>query len=286
VKNIGKACRMSVAVPIALAVLALILRLLACAVTDPLPAMAQRFTPPSVYGRWWSMTESCSTISASFNVVEWFVVPSAQLFPHEGQDVAGYYDPRHHRIVLAEAGQMDGALVRHEMLHAIIGGRGHPRSQFLGRCGGVVVCPETCIQDAGAPPIPGAALRRVPPESLQVAVQVDPAQPSASRDQGYFDTIVNAINHSPDSVVVMLPPASDAGPPVAFRFDWQYKLGGLMYDDRALDAQVTIFAPGEVKQRVFDLRVGAPGGVLAGSDSVRGWYGSQSTTTLHVIVSN
>ena len=232
------------------------------------------------------MTEACSGITASFSAIEWYVVPSVQLFPHDGQDVAGYYDSRRHRIVLAQPGQLYGPLVRHEMLHAIDGAPGHPRSLFLGRCGGVVVCPETCIADAGAAPVPGSTLRRVPPESLQITVRVDPAQPTASIDQGYFETIVTALNDRPDSVVVVLPPPSDAGPPVAFRFDWEYKLGGQSYDDRAFDAEVTLFAPGEVKQRVFDLSVGGTGGIPVGSDSVRGAYGTQWGTFLRVIVAN
>lgn len=278
--------RKLIAFALVLVMLAAVLRVAACTVVDPLPPSAERFSPPSVYGRWWSMTQACSGMMASFGAIEWYIVPSVQLFPHDGQDVAGYYDSRRNRIVLAQAGQLDGPLVRHEMLHAINGLPGHPRSQFLGRCGGVVVCPATCIADAGAPPVPGSAVRRVPPESLQIAVQVDPAQPTASTNQGYFATIVTALNDRPDSVVVVLPGPSDAGPPVAFRFDWQYKLGGLSYDDRALDAEVTLFAPGEVKQRVFDLRVGGTGGILAGSDSVRGGFGSQWSTFLQANVGN
>ena len=132
--------RTPAAVSRGLVILASLLRVAACTIVDPLPPTAKRFSPPSVYGAWWSMTEACSGTTASFNAIEWYVVPTVQLFRHDGQDVAGYYDSRRHRIVLAQPGQLYGPLVRHEMLHAINGAPGHPRSQFLGRCGGVVVC--------------------------------------------------------------------------------------------------------------------------------------------------
>jgi hypothetical protein len=236
------------------------------------------------------MTESCSGVNADFSSIRWYVVPDVQLFNFEGQGIAGYFDAKEHLIVVAAAGQMFGPLVRHEMLHALLGVSGHPRSQFLGRCGGLVVCQSACIRDAGPPPVPGASLRRVAPESLQVKVSVEPVQPSGSIDLGYFETVVTARNGSSDSIVVTLPPPSDAGPPVAFRFDWRNASTsngstGISYDDRAWDPQVLIFGPGETKQRVFDLRV-AVGEVLAGSDVARGAYGAQWSAPLSVSVGN
>lgn len=230
------------------------------------------------------MTESCSGRTGLLERIEWYVVPGVGLFSSHGEDVAGRYDLSRHRIVLAGAGQMDGGLVRHEMLHALVGVPGHPRSQFLERCGGVVVCLDTCIRDAEPPPTPGPLVHRVEPESLQVSVRVDPSEPIGSVDQGYFETIVSARNTSRDSVVIVLPKASDAGPPVAFRFDWSNERGGVSYDDRAWDPEVTIFAPGEIKQRVFDLHIDDKNEVVAGTDSVRGGYASHWSVPVEVTV--
>lgn len=122
------------------------------------------------------------------------------------------------------------------------------------------------------------------PMDLQVSVRVDPSEPIGSVDQGYFETIVSAQNTSRDSVVVVLPKASDAGPPVAFRFDWSNEHGGVSYDDRAWDPEVTIFAPGEIKQRVFDLHIDDKNEVVAGTDSLRGGYASHWSVPVEVTV--
>jgi hypothetical protein len=115
-------------------------------------------------------------------------------------------------------------------------------------------------------------------------VRIDPEQPTGSVDQGYFEAIVTARNNGPDSVVVVLPPSSDAAPPPAFRYAWRNGSGGLSFDDRAWDREAMIFAPGEIKQRVFDLHIGGDC-VLAGSDTVRGAYGSRWSAPLVVTVS-
>ena len=169
--------------------LALLLWTTACHdLTDPLPTTARRFTPPSVYARWWSMTQACSGIQGSLDRIVWYLVPGAATLDVAGHRWNGYFEPTYGggRIVLAGASVMDGPLVRHEMLHALNPAGAHPRALFLARCGGVVACEDECIRDAGPPPAPGSALRRVPAESLAVAVRVDPLQPSASIDQGWF----------------------------------------------------------------------------------------------------
>ena len=114
-----------------------------------------RFTPPSIYRQWWTLTERCAGRQASFDDVSWYVVPNAETLPGtNGLNGLSYGD----RIVLAGAndGTAAGDLVRHEMLHAILGSgvAGHPRDMFVGRCAGVVVCVAECLTDGGpAPPV-------------------------------------------------------------------------------------------------------------------------------------
>ncbi|HEY0779780.1 MAG TPA: hypothetical protein VGD56_17565, partial [Gemmatirosa sp.] len=115
--------------------------------TDPaLPAGATRLTPPPVYARWWAMTEACSGLRRDLGAVDWYVTTGAPSISDGHQsDLGGYYSPASNRIVLADTAALDGATIRHEMLHALLGPAvaGHPRAQFLGRCAGVVHCPRT-----------------------------------------------------------------------------------------------------------------------------------------------
>ena len=58
--------------------------------------------------------------------------------------------------VLAGTDTIEGSVVRHEMLHALVRAKGHPRAQFLQRCGGIVACGPDCVHDAGPAAAPAA----------------------------------------------------------------------------------------------------------------------------------
>src|SRR5688500_4303804 len=128
--------------------------LAACgSLVDPdLPTNAEQFSPPPVYARWWAMPQACSGLSGDLAFVSWHVVPGASTVPLNGQLVDGYWSGASNRIVIAEKARLAGGKVRHEMLHALIKARGHPRGKFLADCGGVVACPVPCVSDAGPPP--------------------------------------------------------------------------------------------------------------------------------------
>src|SRR5712671_6242500 len=115
--------------------------------TDPpLPVNAMRFDPPAVYTRWWTMVESCSGFTRAFGNVEWYSAPGVLLSPDgDGDRVDGYWSLASNRIVLVADDTLDGGLVRHEMLHALVRVKGHPRSEFLQNCGGVVGCGPICV---------------------------------------------------------------------------------------------------------------------------------------------
>ena len=125
------------------------LRLAACAsvltlgcqgLTDPaLPADTVRFVPPPVYAQWWATTEACSGITRSFDAVQFYKVLNASTIPDNTYgEVAAYWSPVSNRIVLADFYEMQGKLVRHEMLHALLRVSGHPPEYFQGRCADVV----------------------------------------------------------------------------------------------------------------------------------------------------
>jgi hypothetical protein len=149
----------------------------------------------------------------------------------------------------------DGSLVRHEMLHAVTGDAGHSRSAYLSRCGGVVVCDQRCIDEAGSLPPLEATVPRVGSDLLEVDVVVTPQSPSLAAYGGWFTMTVTARNPWNNPIAVRLLPAGDGGPALSFRYQFT-RGGGLgVFADRAFDEGVTRFAPGETKRRVYDFRI-------------------------------
>ncbi|HSA56362.1 MAG TPA: hypothetical protein VLE53_11715, partial [Gemmatimonadaceae bacterium] len=120
------------------------------------PEGAVPFTPPAVYASWWSMVEQCVGRAAPFEAVRWYVMPGAHSFNLGDLRVAGVWTRAGNAITVGEYARMNGQLVRHEMLHAIVQGGAHPRSLYLDRCAGVVTCGENCVREAGpaSPPSP------------------------------------------------------------------------------------------------------------------------------------
>lgn len=188
--------------------------------TTPLPRGSQSFVAPPAYGLWWTMTEACSGRTGQLSSVRWYRVPGASELPYHGDLVDGYWLQEGNRIVLAGAEQFDGPLVRHEMLHALLGaGQGpHRREQFLEKCGGIVVCEDICLRDAGLPPAPGRDIRMVSPDSIVIKANPIPESPSASQFSSYFAVLVTAHNPRPESVVVALPLGSSAAGGVSFGY--------------------------------------------------------------------
>jgi hypothetical protein len=244
--------------------LLLLLLVAACerAVAPVLTDGAQRFDAPPAYQLWWEMTLQCSGRRAPLSGVRWYFVPGARTVEVNGQPYAGYWSSAGNSIVLAEAAMFDGALVRHEMLHSLIAVGGHPRHEFLGRCGGVVECDERCIAAAGPLPPVDASVPQVGPDVLEVDVVVSPDAPSLSRHGGYFTMTVTVHNPWPNSVVVQLPPSGDARPSVTYQYEVAPGGGAGRFADRALDDGVTRFAPGETKRRVYDFHIIGDGDAL------------------------
>lgn len=195
--------------------------------TAPLPVAAIRFAPPPIYARWWALTEACSGRSSDFATYAWYVVPWHALGSapggHDGTYVAGYADPFGRRVVLDSAWQDDGGVVRHEMLHALLGpayasggpARVHPPAFFQGRCANVVDCPPLGCADAG--PAPTRAPADAPAlalAALDVHVELLPdrvTRVGAGWADRAFTVVLRATNPSAGPVWVPL----DAVPGVA-----------------------------------------------------------------------
>lgn len=109
-----------------------------------LPSSAEAFTAPDEYASWWQATEACAGLMGEMSRVHWFLVPSSQSFYYRGTLYDGYWWDDYHWITLASAKIDDGGIVRHEMLHDLLGRGDHPPAYFQGRCATVVTCNAVC----------------------------------------------------------------------------------------------------------------------------------------------
>jgi hypothetical protein len=88
--------------------------------------------PPPVFREWFAKTEACSGLSGNFDRISWSVVEGRSFSCSSGQ-CAGHWRKDHH-IFLAGDWAMDEMVVRHEMLHDLIGMPGHPAPPFGKGC--------------------------------------------------------------------------------------------------------------------------------------------------------
>lgn len=253
-------------------------------VVEPkLPADAEQFSPPSIYSKWWQMTQACSGLTGSLAAVTWYQTGQLVHDTQSGDVIAGYWLPESNRIVLATAVMTDGGIVRHEMLHALIGKLGHPRGQFLNNCGGTVDCEEPCVASAGPYPAPPESPIVVPGDSIEITLTVDPRAASKQIDDGRFTITAFARNKSAHWITVG--PAAGSDVLQTFSIDVQGANGYTSSSKRIVDQSQTIFAPHETKRQVFDMVVGdypIAHQLLPGDYTVRaafaGWWTSSDST--------
>jgi hypothetical protein len=234
------------------------------------------YTPPPEYASWWQLTERCSGREGEFRNVRWLVVPDSTYFDVEGETVQGAYYPDGDRIVLAHGWMKNGQLVRHEMLHALLNVPGHPRDEFLGACGDIVVCIDACIRDAGGPPDTSATAPLVPPSAVAVATVVTPGRAYLSKYQGWLTVMVTATNTLSHPVRASIPLTNQI-----VRF-WFNGIGD--GQGRPLDPTVA-FAPagtaGSTRRYVFTVQPASPEyyDLVPGSYTVRGAFAGLNAAT-------
>lgn len=110
-----------------------------CTPTEPTasePLGAVPFTPPAEYAVWFERTEQCAGLSGRFESIQWLVVPGVETFSTEQGQKVGMWTRKgeSHTIVIAGNYRDHEMVVRHEMLHSLIGERGHPSQYFESRC--------------------------------------------------------------------------------------------------------------------------------------------------------
>lgn len=227
-------------------------------VDPPFPATATRFGTPPVYARWWAMTTTCSGISGSLEKVKWYVVPGVTQFTLSRETVSAYWTEASNSIVIADSSLLDGSVVRHEMLHALVRTSGHPRSAFLDHCLGVVSCTPDCVADAGPPTELGATGPVVPADSIDVGIDFLPNPPASNVDGGVFTMVVSAHNPADHPVIVsLMSPGGSLAAPFSFEIRQAFAPGGGLRGAINLsDPVLTRFAAGETKRQYFDFVIG------------------------------
>ena len=102
-----------------------------------LPYGAIPFAAPADYRAWWASTEACSGLTGNFDQISWYQVPGARTMQTDIGEKVGLWARRdgHTDITIAGEYTQHELVIRHEMLHELLGEEGHPASYFVERCG-------------------------------------------------------------------------------------------------------------------------------------------------------
>lgn len=268
------------------AVLLLLLLDVACSSsTEPsFPSNAVAFAPPPVYRLWWSIVESCSGMSGDLAAVHFYEEPDQVEATAGSESANAYWFASGDRIVVGGMNEYDGPVIRHEMLHALLGskagGNGHPHAYFVQRCGGIVHCIASCLTDDGPLSLPDASAPVVSPATLDVGVSVEPAPFDPARYDGWMAVLVTARNPLPHAIWVQLP----SGPGSSTTFG--YAIANSPVDAAAsTDSGSVPFAAGETHRQLFDVHVTAGKVTLVpGSYDVRGFFAGDSSVAQPLLV--
>lgn len=90
------------------------------------------FQPPPVYREWWAKTQACSGRKADFSRIRWSLV-EGNSFPCKSGKCVGHWQSDG-QIWIASDWADNEMVVRHEILHALIGQPGHPNPPFGAEC--------------------------------------------------------------------------------------------------------------------------------------------------------
>ncbi|MFN2563760.1 MAG: hypothetical protein ABR499_01945 [Gemmatimonadaceae bacterium] len=262
--------------------LTLLVALGACTTpTEPrFPRDAVSLDAQPQFALWWRMTEACSGLRGDLGAVRWFVQPGVETLHVPGEadgQYGGYWWAQGNRILLTEKAVTDGWLVRHEMLHALVGRAGHRRSEFVDRCGGIVTCTGECQREAGPDPQPPADAVEIDARELDVTVSVVPSTSFGLHDNGgWFAYVVTATNPRPEAVWVRVRrPRPDARGAATFGF----VEGPSVWDYAWTTEPRVAFGPWQTKRYTYDRAAitGAGYAYKAGAHMVRGFFNNDTT---------
>lgn len=96
------------------------------------PTNDHSFTPPAEYRVWFAKTQACSGLEGDFDRIQWYVVDGTE-FDCPGGKCVGRWNSDH-SIFISQAWTANEMVVRHEMLHDLLGVPGHPDPPFGNPC--------------------------------------------------------------------------------------------------------------------------------------------------------
>jgi hypothetical protein len=111
-----------------------------CTPTEPsaplLPDGAIAIDAPLEYAVWFERTERCAGLSGRITAIKFYVIPGVDTFLTDQGQKVGMWTRRgdDHTIIVAGNYRSHEMVVRHEMLHSLIGQSGHPAEYFAERC--------------------------------------------------------------------------------------------------------------------------------------------------------
>jgi hypothetical protein len=224
----------------------------------PFPDDAVEIAPSAPYARWWAMTQSCAQQVGNMRQVRFYVVPRLSIDDGSAR-YAGYWFRNGNRIALAQPYATDGAVVRHEMLHALLQRGDHRRVDFVDHCGGVVDFGDGLHEEsAELLAAPGAASPVLVASKFNIELTLAP-EPIAltGPDSGWMSATVIVTNPRDEPVWARIQrSAGDSmGPTLGVAVD-----GGSTRVTRTRYSADTLmaFGPREVKRQVLDVKLDAP----------------------------
>lgn len=228
------------------------------AATIPFPDDAVEIAPSAPYARWWAMTQSCAQQAGSMKQVRFYVVPGLSIDDGTTR-YAGYWFRAGNRVVLAEPYRTNGAVVRHEMLHALLQRGDHRRVDFVDRCGGVVDFGDGLHEERAellAAPGPASPVLAPSEFGIELVLAPEPVGLTAP-DSGWLSAIVVVTNPRDEPVWARIERAGgdSAGPTLGVAVDGEStRVTRTRYSADSLMA----FGPREVKRQVLDVKLDAP----------------------------
>lgn len=112
-----------------------ILALTACSDMGPRPIIegAEPYTDTARLAATWSELEGCSGLSGNLSRISFY---TATKITHGGEQSRGIWMPDGRIYILATL-IADTRLLKHEMMHALLTGEGHPEHYFNNVCGDI-----------------------------------------------------------------------------------------------------------------------------------------------------
>jgi hypothetical protein len=228
--------------------------------TDPIAAIqfpvdAVEIAPAAPYARWWAMTESCAGQSGNMAQMHFYTVPHLTIDDGDAH-YAGYWFQSGNRIALAEPFVTEGRVVRHEMLHAILGRGDHPRADFVDRCGGIVDFGDGLHEEASAllaGPVPGSPVLSSSEFQIQLTLSPQPVTLGAP-DEGWVTATVVVTNprNEPVWARILRPASQSSGPTLGIDVD--NGATRVSRTRRSVDALMA-FGAHEVKRQALDVKL-------------------------------